>query len=76
MDQKNLKRKKKQLNELGKYASLGFQMAAAIFILTWLGKLGDEFFNVQQPVLTMVGAVLGIIVALYWIFTALPKPKE
>lgn len=74
MDQKNLNQKKKQLNDIGKYASLGFQMAAAILILTWLGRLADNFFEIQQPILTMIGAILGIIVALYWIFTALPKP--
>ncbi|MEX1189036.1 MAG: AtpZ/AtpI family protein [Bacteroidia bacterium] len=71
---KDQKPKKKQLNELGKYASLGFQMAAAILVLTWLGNKADVWFELTQPYLTMTGAVIGIIVALYWIFTAIPKP--
>jgi len=48
-------------------------MAAAILILTWLGNKADDFFQLQQPYLTMTGAILGIAVALYWIFTAIPK---
>jgi F0F1-type ATP synthase assembly protein I len=75
MDQpaKNQKPKKKQLNDLGRYASLGFQMASAILVLTWLGNKADAFFHLQQPYLTMIGAILGIVVALYWIFTSIPK---
>ncbi len=70
---KNPKPKKKPLNDLGRYAALGFQMAASILVLTWLGNKADDYFEMQQPFLTMTGAILGIVVALYWIFTALPK---
>lgn len=60
--------KKKQLSEYGKFASLGFQMAAVIGLLTWLGQKADVHFLFKIPLLTLAGAVIGIAVAMYWLF--------
>ncbi|MCB0819686.1 MAG: AtpZ/AtpI family protein [Bacteroidetes bacterium] len=51
-------------------------MAAAILILTWLGRKGDVFFNLKQPWLTIVGAISGIAAGMYWLFNSLPRSDK
>jgi hypothetical protein len=65
---KKISNKKSQLSDYGKFASLGFQMAAVIGLLTWLGQKADIHFSFKIPLLTLTGAIIGIAVALYWLF--------
>lgn len=76
LDQKNPKQRKKQLNDYGRYVTLGIQMAAAILILTWLGRKGDAFFNLKQPWLTIAGAISGIAAGMYWLFNSMPRSDK
>jgi hypothetical protein len=68
---KNQSQKKKQLSEYGKFASLGFQMAAVIGIMTWLGQKADTYLSMKTPLITLAGAILGIAVAMYWLFKSI-----
>ena len=65
---KKISNKKNQLSEYGKFASLGFQMAAVIGFLTWLGHKADVHFSFKTPLFTLSGAVIGITIAMYWLF--------
>ena len=65
--------KKKQLNDYGRYAGLGIQMMGAILVLTWLGDWADNKLDFRFPVLTLIGAILGISASMFWLFTSLPK---
>jgi len=60
--------KKKSLNDYGRYAGIGFQMLATIFLGCWAGFKADNYFNLSQPWLTITGALLGISIAMYWLF--------
>ncbi len=65
--------KKKPLNDYGRYAGLGIQMMGAILVLTWLGNWLDHTLHFQYPLLTLTGAILGIVAAMFWLFNSLPK---
>jgi heme/copper-type cytochrome/quinol oxidase subunit 4 len=65
--------KKKQLNDIGRYAGLGLQMMLTILALTALGNWADKNFNVQYPLFTLTGAVLGIATSMYWLFKSTSK---
>jgi hypothetical protein len=69
----NKSSRKKQLNDYGRYAGLGIQMMGAILVLTWLGDWADNKFDFRFPVLTLIGAILGISASMFWLFTSLPK---
>jgi len=60
--------KKKSLNDYGRFAGIGFQMLACIFLGCWLGFKGDNYFQNIQPWFTIVGALLGISISMYWLF--------
>ena len=65
--------KKKQLNDLGRYAGLGFQMMGAILVLTALGNWADKKCAYQFPLFTLTGALLGIFSSMYWLFKTTSK---
>ncbi|NOZ34311.1 MAG: AtpZ/AtpI family protein [Chlorobi bacterium] len=69
---KNLKKSKKNKNDLNKslknysrYSGLAFQMAAVIFLGTWGGYKADAFFNFENHILTLIFSVLSVIIAIY-----------
>jgi F0F1-type ATP synthase assembly protein I len=72
-NQKKESTKKKSLNDYGRFAGLGFQMLACIFIGCWLGFKADSFFNLAHPWLTILGSILGIAVSMYWLFNISSK---
>lgn len=65
--------KKKQLNDIGRYAGLGLQMMLTILALTALGNWADNYFRVHYPLFTLSGAVLGIATSMYWLFRSTSK---
>jgi F0F1-type ATP synthase assembly protein I len=75
MDQtpKKISEKKKLPKDYGRYFALGIQMAASILVCVWAGRQGDSYFNLTQPIFTLTGAILGIAISLYWLFTAKPS---
>lgn len=60
--------KKKQLNDIGRYAGLGLQMMGAILVLTASGNWADKKCAFQFPLFTLTGAILGIVSSMYWLF--------
>jgi hypothetical protein len=60
--------KKKQLNDIGRFAGLGLQMMGAILVLTASGNWADKKCAFQFPLFTLIGALLGIVSSMYWLF--------
>lgn len=69
-NQKNEESRKKWLKTYGRYTGIGFQMAGSILLFTWLGKLADDFMGNKNSFLTLAGAVLGIVLGMYFLFKA------
>jgi len=65
--------KKKQLNDLGRYAGLGLQMMGTILVLTALGNWADKKCAFHFPLFTLTGAILGIVSSMYWLFKTTSK---
>jgi F0F1-type ATP synthase assembly protein I len=65
--------KRKSLNDYGRFAGIGFQMLACIFLGCWLGFKADNYFNLLNPWLTIAGAIIGISIAMYWLFNLSSK---
>jgi F0F1-type ATP synthase assembly protein I len=73
LNQKKEPIKRKSLNDYGRFAGIGFQMLACIFLGCWLGFKADNYFNLTQPWLTIIGALLGISISMYWLFNLSSK---
>ena len=65
--------KKKQLNDLSRYAGLGIQMMGAILVLTAFGNWADKKYDSHFPLFTLIGAMLGIVSSMYWLFKTTSK---
>lgn len=65
---KNQKKKKKQHNQYLLVSSQTIQMGIIIFLGAFLGKYLDEKTNNTQPVLTIIGSLTAIFIALYFFF--------
>ena len=72
-NQKNEESRKKWLETYGRYAGLGFQMAASILFFTWLGKLADDRFANNTGLITLAGALIGIALGMYFLFKAVSR---
>lgn len=69
MENKN----KQPLKDYARYSSLGFQMLAIILLLTFLGIKADQWLSLKFPILTVVGALSGVAMALYFALKDLLK---
>jgi len=58
---------KPPLNNYVKYSTIGIQMAAAVVITTFLGKYLDSFEWFKFPVFTVIGAIIGVFAAMYYL---------
>jgi hypothetical protein len=58
-----------------KYASQGVEMIATITGLTFLGRWADQKFQNKFPLLTLIGALGGISLALFRVFKSLNHKK-
>lgn len=63
-DQK-LNSRKNQLKDYAKYASMGFQMGAIMFIGTYGGYRLDKYCQNKIPVFTVTFALIAVASALY-----------
>ncbi len=59
--------KKTPLSDYARYSSIGLQMAAIITVLAFGGKYLDGFHWVKFPLFTVIGILLGIFAAMYYI---------
>jgi F0F1-type ATP synthase assembly protein I len=66
MKQKNSKEDKiaKSYREAGPYLGLGFQLAATITLMFFLGKWLDEYFELE-PILTIIFSFFGGFAGIY-----------
>lgn len=52
---------------------MGIQMVGIIIGLTFLGKFLDKVFNFSIPFLTIVGILIGLMGAMYFMISTLKK---
>ncbi|MDP2175977.1 MAG: AtpZ/AtpI family protein [Bacteroidota bacterium] len=64
---------KSKYNDYIKYSSMGIQMVGIIIGLTFLGKFLDKVFNFSIPFLTIVGILIGLMGAMYFMISTLKK---
>lgn len=53
-------------NSYVRYSSMGLQMGAIIFLLTWGGIKLDHYFSLKFPVFTIVLALFSVFAALWY----------
>ena len=63
----------KQPNTFLKYSGLALQMMGTLLVFTWLGRLGDEYFNFKTPWLTIVAMLLGLVGVMYKLMKGFSK---
>jgi MFS-type transporter involved in bile tolerance (Atg22 family) len=68
--------RKNQLNDYAKYASMGFQMGAIMFLGTYGGYRLDHYFNLKIPVFTVSLALLSIVLAFYFSLKDFVRKKK
>lgn len=52
------------------------QMAVIVLIGVLAGKQGDAYFNLEQPYLTLVGVLFGMVAAFYLTLKDLITPNK
>lgn len=58
-----------------RYSALGFQMAAIIGVLSWLGNYIDNQQQNNTPIFTIIFSLLGVSSSLYLIIKEVSKTK-
>ncbi|MES2617895.1 MAG: AtpZ/AtpI family protein [Bacteroidota bacterium] len=64
-------KKKAPLSGYAKYSAIGLQMGGIIAIMTFLGRYLDSFKWLEFPVFTIVGILVGVFGAMYYIIKQL-----
>lgn len=59
--------KKKQPNDFLKYTGMATQMAITILAGVFGGRKLDEYLVLETPVFTLIGSILGVGMALYFL---------
>ncbi|MGV3636092.1 MAG: AtpZ/AtpI family protein [Flavobacteriales bacterium] len=57
-----------------RYSGIGLTMAGCVAVFTLLGRWLDGLVSWKVPVLTLVGALLGVAGAMLYLFRATRKP--
>ena len=65
---KNNKEKKNQLKKLAHFSSIVTQMAVIILLGAYLGSYIDEKNNYTSPFFTIILSLIGVFLALYYMF--------
>ena len=71
-----MKNENKPIHKYLKYSGLGFQLIATIIIFIWLGMELDKKVNPASKMFTLIGALLGIVGAFYFMFKAVKSLNE
>ncbi len=61
------KKSNNSLNQYARFSSVAIQMGVIIGFSAWGGKKLDTYFNLSKPYLTIVCALTGVAIALYFI---------
>jgi hypothetical protein len=67
---------KKPLDTIARYGSMGLQMGAVIFLLTWLGIKLDEWLKLSFPAFTLFMALFSVTAALWYFIKDFLPPKK
>lgn len=59
--------KKNQLNDYARFSAMGIQMGVIIFLFVWGGLKLDQYLAFHFPVFTVIGSLLGLASALYFV---------
>ncbi len=57
---------KKPLDNYIRYSSMGIQMGATIFLMTWAGVKIDAYLHLKFPAFTLLFALSSVTGALYY----------
>ena len=57
--------KRRLPNAIVKYSGLSFQIAISILAGVYGGKYLDERWQLESPVFTLIGSILGLVLAMY-----------
>lgn len=71
----SLKDKKSSVTNVVKYSGLAFQMIAVILIVLYGGIKLDEVSNMEFPLFKFLGAIFGVVFALYFALKDFLKSK-
>lgn len=70
-----LPKNKQRLNDYARYSSLGFQMLAVILLSVFGGLKLDRWLELRFPVFTVVGALSGVVMSIYFAVKDLLRKK-
>jgi hypothetical protein len=65
MNQNNIQKPKKKLDDFIRYSSLAFEMIAIMGLGTWLGMKIDQWLDLKFPAFTLGLMILAVIGAIY-----------
>ncbi len=68
--------RKKPLDNLARYSTMGFQMGATIFLGAWGGIKLDQYFHTSFPVFTLVLICVSVFAAIYFVIKDLSPKKK
>lgn len=63
--------KKNQLNNYARFSAMGIQMGVIIFLFVWGGQHLDQYLTLPFPVFTLIGSIIGVGAALYFVIRQL-----
>ena len=64
---------KKPLNNYIRYSSMGIQMGATIFLMTWAGVKIDEYLQLKFPAFTLFFALFSVAGVMYYFIKQITK---
>ena len=67
------RRTKNSPHSILRYTTMATQMAITIFLGVWLGLKADEHWSPETPIFTMVGSLIGVVVAIYMVIRDVMK---
>lgn len=74
MENKNSSdKKKKQAAGILKYSGLAFQMIVVILVVLYGGMKLDDYLQKEFPLFTIIGAIAGVFLSLYFALKDLLK---
>jgi F0F1-type ATP synthase assembly protein I len=73
---KELKEKKKGLNNFAKYSSISFQMIVIIGVFAFAGHKIDVYREAKTPIFTAALSLLGVAAAMYQVVKQLNKTNS
>ncbi|MBK9402820.1 MAG: AtpZ/AtpI family protein [Bacteroidetes bacterium] len=64
---------KKRLDNYIRYSSMGLQMGATIFLMTWAGVKLDEYLQLKFPAFTLFLALFSVAGVMYYFIKQISK---